>query len=236
MNDTEYLKKYLNKDKLEEGLEKLKQNIPVQYIIGDVNFYGYQIKVNENVLIPRFETELLVEKIINYSKKSPKIIDLGTGSGAIAIALKKQLNCEVDAIDISEKALSLAKENAKLNNVNINFYKSDMLENVKGKYDIIVSNPPYIAYNEKIDEKVFNNEPHLALFAKEEGLYFYKKILEKAGKHLNKNGFIAFEIGCTQGLKIKEIAQKYFEKSKIIIEKDYPGKDRYIFIFPENID
>ena len=236
MNDTEYLKKYLSEDKLEEGLEKLKQNIPVQYIIGDVNFYGYQIKVNENVLIPRFETELLVEKIINYSKKSPKIIDLGTGSGAIAIALKKQLNCEVDAIDISEKALSLAKENAKLNNVNINFYKSDMLENVKGKYDIIVSNPPYIAYNEKIDEKVFNNEPHLALFAKEEGLYFYKKILEKARKHLNNNGFIAFEIGCTQGLKIKEIAQKYFKKSKIIIEKDYPGKDRYIFIFPENID
>lgn len=234
MTDIEYLKKYLDKDKLKEGLKKLKQGLPVQYIVGNVNFYGNTLKVNKNVLIPRFETETLTEKTIKYSKKylkEPlKIIDLGTGSGAIAITLKKELNSKVDAIDISEKALTVAKENAKNNKTDINFYISDMLDNVKDKYDIIISNPPYISYDEKIEEIVKNNEPHIALYAKNNGLEFYEKILKKANNYLNKPGIIAFEIGMNQGKQIKEIVSNYFSKDNIIIEKDLTGKDRYIFI------
>ncbi len=235
MTDAEYLEKYLNKEKLKEGLEKLKQGLPVQYIVGNVDFYGSILKVNENVLIPRFETETLVEKTIEYSKKylnEPyKIIDLGTGSGAIAITLKKHLNSSVDAIDISKEALQIAKENAKNNAVEINFFQSDMLENVKNKYDIIISNPPYIAYDEEVEEIVKNNEPSIALYAKNNGLEFYEKILKKANNHLNKPGLIAFEIGVNQGESIKEIGQHYFKKANIKIEKDLTGKDRYVFIF-----
>lgn len=235
MTDTEYLEKYLSKDKLKEGLKKLKEGLPVQYIVGNVDFYGSTLKVNKNVLIPRFETESLVEKTIYYSKKylkEPlKIIDLGTGSGAIAITLKKHLNCKVDAIDISEKALRVAKENAKDNNVEINFFKNDMLENIKKKYDIIISNPPYIAYGEEISEIVKNNEPHIALYADNEGLEYYEKILKKAKDNINKPGIIAFEIGMKQGKTIKKLGSNYFDIEKIKVEKDLTGKDRYIFIF-----
>lgn len=238
MNDIEYLKKYLPKDKLKQGLEELKNGRPVQYIIGNVNFYGNTIKVNENVLIPRFETELLIEKTVNYAKKNLKeplnIIDLGTGSGAIAITLKKLLNCNMEAIDISEKALSLARENADLNNVEIDFYFSDMLNSVKGKFDIIISNPPYIAPNEEVPKLVKDNEPAIALYALENGLYFYKKILKKARKYLKKQGFIALEIGMSQGNEVKELALKYFPDHIVTIEKDLPGKDRYVFVLPKN--
>ena len=237
MENKKYLEKYLPKEKLKTALKQLKEGKPVQYIIGNVNFYGNEIKVNENVLIPRFETELLVEKTINYAKKYLKsnlnIIDLGTGSGAIATALKKNIPCKIDAIDISPKALEIAKENAKNNNVEINFFKSDMLKNVNNKYDIIISNPPYISKDEKIDDIVKNNEPALALFAEDNGLYFYKQILKNANKNLNKKSIIAFEIGMTQGEKIKKIAKEYFPMSKIFIEKDYPGKDRFVFIINE---
>ena len=235
MTDKEYLKKYLPKEKFDEGLKKLKKNIPVQYIVGSVNFYGINIKVDENVLIPRFETEYLVEKTIKYVKKylkEPiKIIDLGTGSGAISISLKTKLNCEVDGIDISLKALNVAKENAKLNNVEINFYQSDMLENVKGKYDLIISNPPYISYDEKVEKIVKENEPNIALFAKNEGLEFYEKILKRVNNNIKTPGIIAFEIGMNQGDKIKQIVKKYIKYTDIKIEKDLTNRDRYIFIF-----
>ncbi|MBR2840260.1 MAG: peptide chain release factor N(5)-glutamine methyltransferase [Bacilli bacterium] len=235
MTDKEYLKKYLPKEKFDEGLKKLKKNIPVQYIVGSVNFYGINIKVDENVLIPRFETEYLVEKTIKYVKKylkEPiKIIDLGTGSGAISISLKTKLNCEVDGIDISLKALNVAKENAKLNNVEINFYQSDMLENVKGKYDLIISNPPYISYDEKVEKIVKENEPNIALFAKNEGLEFYEKILKRVNNNIKTPGIIAFEIGMNQGDKIKRIVKEYIKYTDIKIEKDLTNRDRYIFIF-----
>ena len=235
MTDKEYLKKYLPKEKFDEGLKKLKKNIPVQYIVGSVNFYGINIKVDENVLIPRFETEYLVEKTIKYVKKylkEPiKIIDLGTGSGAISISLKTKLNCEVDGIDISLKALNVAKENAKLNNVKINFYQSDMLENVKGKYDLIISNPPYISYDEKVEKIVKENEPNIALFAKNEGLEFYEKILKRVNNNIKTPGIIAFEIGMNQGDKIKQIVKEYIKYTDIKIEKDLTNRDRYIFIF-----
>ncbi|MEI3507710.1 MAG: HemK/PrmC family methyltransferase [Bacilli bacterium] len=149
MTDIEYLKKYFP-GKLEDGIRMLEEGLPVQYIVGNVNFYGNTIKVNPDVLIPRFETELLVSKTIDYIKeyfdRDVEILDVGTGSGAIAIALKKSLDAEVDAVDISVKALETARINATLNSVQINFFESDMLDGVIDKYDVIISNPPYIEY------------------------------------------------------------------------------------------
>lgn len=238
MTDREYLKKYLEPSKWDEGFKMLEEGEPLQYIIGNVNFCGNTIKVNSNVLIPRFETELLVDKTINYIQNyfssKVKIIDLGTGSGAIAITLKKCLNAEVDAIDISNKALEVAKENALLNNVSIKFFESDMLDNVKGKYDVIISNPPYVAYDEDVEEVVRNNEPAIALFAEHQGLEFYEKILSKANGRLNNKALIALEIGRTQGEKVKETAKKYFPSAEIKVEKDFPGEDRFVFVFINN--
>lgn len=234
MTDIEYLKKYLPKDKLEEGLNKLKEGKPVQYIVGNVDFYDVNLLVNENVLIPRFETETLVEKTINYAKnlKEPlDILDIGTGSGAIAITLAKHLNSNVLATDISKEALKIAEENAKRNNVKITFKKSDILKNIKGKFDIIISNPPYIAKDEIIDSLVENNEPHLALYANNNGLYFYQNILKNIKPHLKEKSIIAFEIGMTQSEEVTKIANKYLPKAKIITEKDLAQKNRYIFIF-----
>ena len=234
MTDIEYLKKYLPKDKLEEGLNKLKEGKPVQYIVGNVDFYDVNLLVNENVLIPRFETETLVEKTINYAKnlKEPlDILDIGTGSGAIAITLAKHLNSNVLATDISKEALKIAEENAKRNNVKITFKKSDILKNIKGKFDIIISNPPYIAKDEIIDPLVENNEPHLALYANNNGLYFYQNILKNIKPHLKEKSIIAFEIGMTQSEEVTKIANKYLPKAKIITEKDLAQKNRYIFIF-----
>lgn len=233
MTDIEYLKKYY-KGNIEEAINKLNSGVPVQYIVGNVNFYGNTIKVNENVLIPRFETEELVNKTIDYIKsnfnKKVDIVDIGTGSGCIAITLKKEINCNVDAVDISSDALEVAKENAKNNNVDINFYNGNMLDPLNKKYDIIISNPPYISYDEEIMDIVKNNEPALALYAPNNGLYFYEEILKDAKKYLNKKNMIAFEIGYMQGNIIKEISKKYFPNASIILEKDMEGKDRFIFI------
>lgn len=154
MTELEYLKKYLPKDQLEEGIRKYNLGIPVQYIVGNVDFYGNIIEVNENVLIPRFETEELVDRTIKRlkNKLNLDIVDLGTGSGCIAIALAKNLDCNVDAVDISVSALQVASKNAINNHVNIDFYFGDMLQPLSKKYDIIISNPPYIAYDRRNNE------------------------------------------------------------------------------------
>ena len=234
MTDIEYLKKYFP-GKLEDGIRMLEEGLPVQYIVGNVNFYGNTIKVNPDVLIPRFETELLVSKTIDYIKeyfdRDVKILDIGTGSGAIAIALKKSLDAEVDAVDISVKALETARINATLNSVQINFFESDMLDRVIDKYDVIISNPPYIRFDEEIEDIVRNNEPAIALFAGENGLEFYEKILKDAALRINEKAIIAFEIGKDQCEYITRIAKKYFKESKVKVEKDLPGLDRYLFIF-----
>lgn len=232
----EYLKKYLPKDKLEEGLNKLEEGISPQYIVGNVNFYGNIIKVDKRVLIPRFETELLVEKAINYIKKKfnkkINILEIGTGSGCISITLKKEINSNITASDISKEALEVALDNAKENNVDINFIDSNLFSNIDNKYDVIISNPPYISYEEQIEDIVMENEPHNALFAKNDGLYFYEEILKECNKYLNKKYLIAFEIGYKQANSIKEFAYKYLGNNiNISIEKDYSNKDRYIFIF-----
>jgi len=234
LTDINYLEKYLPKNKLKEGIERLQNGEPVQYIVGNVNFYGNEIKVNKNVLIPRFETEELVEYTISYIKKMFKekinIIDLGTGSGCIAITLKKKINSNVSAIDISKEALEVARENAKKNKVEIDFIQNDMLDNISNKFDVIISNPPYISKNEEIQDIVRKNEPSLALYADNEGLYYYEKIIKQAKKNLKEKFIIAFEIGYMQGDKIKKIAEQNYPKAEVVLKKDLQGKDRFIFI------
>jgi release factor glutamine methyltransferase len=236
MTEEELIKKYVPKEKQKEALEKLKDNYPVQYLIGNVDFYDCNIKVNESVLIPRFETELLVDKTIKIIKSKfdnkISIIELGTGSGAISIALKKNLNCDIKAIDISNKALSLAKENAKLNNVDIVFSNHDMHIKPNGKYDVIISNPPYLTSDIKIAKPVLH-EPKLALYAKDNGLEFYKSILGYAKNILNDRFLIAFEIGEEQSIKIEKIAKENLDNVIITCENDLTGKPRYIFIESE---
>ncbi len=230
----------LTKEELEELESQIKRVIdgePIQYVIGNVDFYGNIINVDKNVLIPRFETETLVEKTYNYIKKYFKgkinILDLCTGSGCIAITLKKLTNGSIDASDISSSALKVAIANAKNNNVDINFIESNILDNIDKKYDVIISNPPYIAYDEKIMDIVKDNEPNIALYAPDNGLFFYKEIIKNCRKNLKDKYIIAFEIGYTQGNFLKEYARKSFEDAKILVEKDLSGKDRYLFIINE---
>ena len=235
MNEIEYLKKYLPSDKLEDGIKRLNNGEPVQYIVGNVDFSGYKINVNKNVLIPRFETEELVFKTINLIKKNLneniKVLDIGTGSGCISIALKKEIpGLDITAVDISEDALVVAKNNALENNCEINFIKSDLFNNIDDKYDLIISNPPYISYDEQIMDIVKKNEPHLALYAKNNGLYFYEEIIKNSSNYLNDKNIIAFEIGYLQANEIKKMAHKYYPNSNIIIEKDMQEKDRFVFI------
>ena len=228
MKDIEYLKKYY-KGNINDALKRLEMGEPVQYIVGDVDFYGYTFKVDKRVLIPRFETEGLVEIALSYLKDGDSIIDLGTGSGCIAITLKSKLpNSSIDAVDISSDALDVAKENAKLNNVDINFYNGDMLSTNK-KYDAIISNPPYIRYDEEVMDIVKNNEPNIALYADNDGLYYYEEILKKAKSYLNEKYYIFFEMGYNQGESIKRIALKYLDCS-VEIRKDLQGFDRYVII------
>jgi len=228
--------KLVSKD-FKSDYKKVLNGYPIQYLIGYVNFYGYKINVNENVLIPRYETELLVEKTIKYINKifnkKINILDIGTGSGCISIALSKETNSNLIACDISDKAIDLAKSNAKINNVNIKIIKSNLFENIKETYDVIISNPPYIDKKEKVMEMVDKYEPHEALYAPNNGLYFYEEILKNAKDYLNDKFIIAFEIGWWQANLIKSIAETYFKNSKILIEKDYTDRDRYLFIINE---
>lgn len=220
------------KGDIKEAEKLLKKNYPIQYLIGYVDFYNCKINVNENVLIPRFETEYLVEKTIHLlqDKELKSGIDLCTGSGAIAIALKKNLNIEIDACDISSKALELAQKNALENNVEINFFKKDILnDSLDGKYDFIISNPPYVKKGEYTSEETAY-EPRIALFADETGLIFYKKIIELSKKILNSHGIIIFEIGDTLSKEIKKIALSIYPKAKITIQKDYNNFNRFMFI------
>ena len=237
MTDIEYLKKYLPADKLEAGLKRLEKGEPVQYIVGNVDFYGLTINVNPCVLIPRFETEELVSKTIEYAKRffdyPIKAVDLGTGSGCIAITLKKKFSdfIDISALDISKDALEVAKSNALNNDANIKFYHGDMLEPLDEKYDLIISNPPYIRKDEEIMKIVKDNEPTIALYADNDGLENYEKILSGADKYLNTKSMIAFEIGWYQADSVAALAHRYFPNSIIRVEKDMQKRDRFVFIF-----
>lgn len=237
MTDIEYLKKYY-KGNIEDAYKLLEEGLPVQYIVGEVDFYGNIFKVNKNVLIPRFETEQLIEITMEYINDKfdgcVDILDIGTGSGCIAITLKKNIRCNVDAVDISSDALEVAEYNKKLNNVDINLFKSNMLSNVSKKYDVIISNPPYIGREEDIQGIVEKNEPHIALYADNDGLYYYEEILKNCKKNLNDNFIIAFEIGQSQGKLVKDIALKYLDNIDVFIKKDLNNLDRFVIIVRKN--
>ena len=218
------------------SLEALKENKPIQYVIGNVNFYGLKFIVNKNVLIPRFETEELVEQVVEYTKDlnkdKIKILDLGCGSGAIGLTLKSILkDSEVTLVDISKEALELAKLNANNLNLDVTFIESDWFSNVKlEKYDIIVSNPPYIRTDEEIEEIVKNNEPSLALYGGVDGLDCYRKILANIKPYLNNKFLMAFEIGESQKEEIYDIVNKYLKDIEITCKKDLYGRNRMIFV------
>lgn len=234
MTDIQYLEKYLPKDKLTEGIDRLNKGEPVQYIVGNVDFYGYKINVNKNVLIPRFETEELVDntiKLLNKYFKSPKVLEIGTGSGCISIVLKNEIeNIDITATDISKEALKVAKNNAKENQSDINFINTNIYDGINDKFDCIISNPPYISNEEKIMDIVYNNEPHEALFADNNGLYFYEEILKNAKSILKDKYLICFEIGETQAESIKQIAYKHLGNVNIVVKKDMQIRDRMVFI------
>lgn len=219
----------------EELNHLLSTGVSPQYLIGNVEFLNTTITIDKRVLIPRFETEYLVDKTIKYASnifnKTINIIDLGTGSGCIAIALKKNLDANITALDVSSDALEVAKQNAILNNTDITFVNQSMTEPLKNNYDIIISNPPYIPHDGYVQEIVKNNEPPLALYASDNGLYFYKYILNNHLKNLNKPGLIAFEIGDNQRQFLEPLVDKL--NLKYSFEKDLQGLDRYLFIFNE---
>ena len=214
----------------------LEEGKPLQYVIGNVNFYGNKFYINENVLIPRFETEELVEQTTEYIKKfftePVDIIDLGCGSGVIGLTLEQKVSTNsVDLIDISEKALEVTKVNKENLNSKANLIQSDMFENINKKYDVIISNPPYIKTTEEIEDIVLNNEPHLALFAGVDGLDCYKKIINNLPNHMKDKCLVAFEIGMTQAWDITNLAKEVLGNIKVEVKKDLSGKDRMLFIF-----
>ena len=227
-----------NEEKYFSLIEKhIREDMPLSHLVGFEYFYDRKFKVTKDVLSPRMETEELIYRVIEYvkttKKDSIKILDLCTGSGIIAITLKKELKLKsvgLIASDISEEALKVAKENAELNNADIKFIQSDIFNDIDEKFDIIVSNPPYIDRKDEITMKtnVLNYDPHLALFAEEEGMYFYRKIVEEAKNYLNDSGVIFFEIGHDQREKITKLADVNDYHTEVY--KDLNGRDRMAFL------
>ena len=219
---------------VEEIFKKLAAHIPAQYIIGHAEFFGMQLKVDERVLIPRPETEELVELILAENlKDNLKVLDIGTGSGAIALVLaKNRPDWSVTAADISQDALELATENANVQNLNLSFIKSDCFSEISSKYDIIVSNPPYISREdqEEVGLNVLHSEPHLALFADEDGLAIYRRIAEDSKDYLNNGGKIYLEIGYKQGQSVPALFMENLPEKRVRTLKDQFGQDRMVVI------
>ena len=222
------------KEFVESIYKQLAAHVPAQYIIGQAEFYGMELKVDERVLIPRPETEELVELILTENPKpNLSVLDIGTGSGAIALALaKNRPDWCVTASDISSDALNLASENASLQDLKISFKKSDCFEEIAENYDIIVSNPPYIsrADESEVGLNVLHSEPHLALFAEEDGLAIYRKIAEEAKNHLREGGKIYLEIGYKQGHSVPALFRKYLPEKRVRTLKDQFGQDRMVVV------
>lgn len=215
----------------------IREDVPLSHLVGFEYFYDRKFKVTKDVLSPRMETEELIYKVVDYvkttEKNNLKILDLCTGSGIIAITLKKELDqflIDVVASDISEEAIKIAKENAQFHDTTIKFIQSDIFDNIDDKFDIIVSNPPYIDRKDEdtMQDNVLKYDPHLALFAEEEGTYFYRNIVEKASSYLNDNGVIFFEIGYDQKDKIIKLADMNGYSAEVY--KDINGRDRMAFL------
>lgn len=234
-----YDKKISTKDvnKYLKDINKIKKGLPIQYALNKAYFYGKDYYVDKNVLIPRPETEVLVKYTNDLikqelTKDNINILDIGTGSGVIAITLKLlNKNYDITANDISKKALKVAKYNAKHHKVDINFIKSNILDNIKDKYDVIISNPPYIKEDSTdIEDIVKNNEPKIALYAKNNGLYFYEEIIKNSKDILNKENILAFETGEDMHQELTKIVNKYYPNAKIISKKDLNNYERYLFV------
>ena len=233
--DEELLKQF------QDGMQRYMNGERIQYINGKENFFSRDFIVNENVLIPRYETEELVENILykiddyfdDYS--SIDLCDVGTGSGAIAITLAlEEPKLNVVATDISEEALEVAKANASELDAQVTFYQGDMLEPLidrQQKFDIFVSNPPYIPQDQEIESVVKDNEPHVALFGGNDGLYFYRKIFKDVRHVLKDRALLAFEMGFDQRELMSQAVEQYFPDTPYEIIKDINGKDRMLFIY-----
>ncbi len=215
----------------------VKKNTPVQYLIGHEYFFGYCFNVNHDVLIPRYETEELVTNVLDYmdsyfADQPLKVVDIGTGSGCIAISLKKERpSLFVTATDISDKALKVAQENARSLAADVSFKLGDMTAPLEGmKFDVIVSNPPYLRNGEDVAPIVLDYEPHVALFGGDDGLQYYRQLFEEAPQILNRRYFIALEHGYDSAKAIRKLAKKLLPGTEIIHKKDMQGKDRMTFI------
>ena len=217
---------------LESIMAQLEDHRSPQYITGKAYFRDLELAVDERVLIPRPETEELVDLVLKENSKADlRVLDIGTGSGAIAISLKSaRPDWQVTASDISQGALQLAEENSKLNQVSLDFVESDVFGQITGTFDVIISNPPYIAYGDKdeVGMNVLASEPHLALFADEDGFAIYRQIIEGAGEHLSENGKLYFEIGYKQGDGLRTLLSKHFPQKRVRVLEDIFGKDRKV--------
>ena len=224
-------------EKYWDCIERRAKRIPLQHITGEQEFMGYTFKVNEHVLIPRQDTEILVEEALKYLRPGMKVLDMCTGSGCILLSLLKMGkekyyigNVSGTGVDISPDALAVSRENADALGVDVTFLQSDLFENVEGTYDIFVSNPPYIRTEviEGLQDEVKLHDPYIALDGKEDGLYFYRKIIEKAGAYLNDGAKVLFEIGHDQGEDVSKLmkAAGYVD---VTVKKDLAGLDRVVF-------
>lgn len=230
----------INDDVLDKFSEMLAEYIfdykPIEYILGYTYFCGNKIYVDNNTLIPRNETEEVVEEAIKIIRKHNynKVLDLASGSGAIAISVKNVLpNIDIVGSDISSGALKMAKRNANSNNVEVDFYHSDVLDYfIENNYhfDMIISNPPYVSFDYELPNKIIEHEPKEALYASEDGMYYYRKIMQDCKKVLNEKGSIVFEIGYDQGEKIKKLASEVLENYSIEVKKDLSNNDRIVII------
>ena len=226
--------------KYKKCLENIEKGLPIQYALGYVNFYSLNFIVDERVLIPRFETEELVYNaniyLNKYFKEDVDILDLCTGSGCIGLTLKhlnKKRNITMS--DISKDALDVSRINANNLNLDVKLVESDLFTNLNNKFDCIISNPPYVSLDDEVDEIVLNNEPKIALYANNNGLEYYEKILSQCENYLNSKYLVAFEIGNTQKEEVIRLINKYLNNVKIITKQDMSKKDRMVFIF-KNIE
>ena len=234
------LEKEIDENKLEEFSELLAEYVvdekPVAYILGYTYFYNLKLTVNNDVFIPRKETEELVGIVIDLLKDKEDMIvaDIATGSGNIAISVKKNLKVDkMYAVDISDKALDVASKNASDNDADIHFINGDLLQPLIDndlKVDVIISNPPYIKEGYPLSNAVYNHEPHLALFAKKDGMENYERILVQSKQVLNDGGYIFFEIGFDQGQRMIDLIKRYYPNDKYEIRKDLSGNDRFVII------
>lgn len=215
----------------ENCLSKRAEHIPLQHITGVQEFMGLEFRVNEHVLVPRQDTEVLVENVLSHLQPQMNVLDMCTGSGCILISLMKLGKItRGTGVDISEEALGVARANAKRQEVEALWIKSDLFENVVDKYDVIVSNPPYIrtAVIEELKEEVKFHDPFLALDGKEDGLYFYRKLIKESPLYLKKGGMLYFEIGHDQGMAVKDMMEQS-GFAHVTVKKDLAGLDRVVF-------